>query len=198
MRFRIFHDTIRLLGQENERKFDLFQFLNLLQEESTKTRHTNMKYVFKEKLVSSDMKTCRHFVSMGTVAVVFWSSNKMAERLPEIELDEIQELKENTENKNTKNRSTKTCSWGGGTLSSRARLRKATKCSKSYPRCHFALRNNNNVLASYYKQLTSWFLRIWYKYRSLYLTISQIFTDNFEISHAVLMANYFLKPCYHI
>ena len=34
---------------------------------------------------------------MATNVVLFWFSNKMAERFPEIELKEIQELKENDE-----------------------------------------------------------------------------------------------------
>ena len=41
---------------------------------------------------------------MATFTVVFWFSNKMAEWLSEIELKEIQELKENAEKNNMKNK----------------------------------------------------------------------------------------------
>ena len=67
---------------------------------------------------------------METFAVVFWFLNKMAERFPEIELEEIQELKENAEKKNTKRKHKKyICSRGEGAFTTRARLREATKCS---------------------------------------------------------------------
>ena len=64
----------------------------------------------------------------------------MAERLPENEFDEIQELKENAEKRNTKKK-----------MFLKGRLQEATKCSKS---SHLALQKNN-FLDSYYKQITA-------------------------------------------
>ena len=69
----------------------------------------------------------------------------MAERFPDIELEETQELKENAANKNTKKKAQ------NDTLSTQTSLEEATtECSKSSPRSHLALRQNN-FLASYYK-----------------------------------------------
>ena len=53
---------------------------------------------------------------MAAVAVVFSFSNKMVEKFPEIELEEIQELKENAENKRKKNYFW----WGGAFYASKA------------------------------------------------------------------------------
>ena len=54
---------------------------------------------------------CRNIISIATFAVVFLFVClfvfNMAERFPEIELEETQELKENAANKNTKKKSTK-------------------------------------------------------------------------------------------
>ena len=72
----------------------------------------------------------------------------MAEIFPEIELEEIQELKENAEDKNTKIKSTKISSWGEGTLSTRAS--KATRSDQILaPTSRYG--RINNILASVYK-----------------------------------------------
>ena len=74
----------------------------------------------------------------------------MAEKLPEIEPEEIQELKKNAEKKKqNQKKAHKKLFFGGATLSMQVRLPlKATKCSKS---SHLTLRKIN-LLASYFKQ----------------------------------------------
>ena len=87
----------------------------------------------------------------------------MAERLSEIELEEIQELKEHAENKNTKKKAQQPV------LERKARsLRQQgdqTQLKLSL-RSHLALLKKN-FSASHYKHITTRFrLGIWYKYRS--------------------------------
>ena len=85
------------------------------------------------------------------------------QRLLEIELNEIQELKENAENKNVKRTHKKNLFLKGKAMFSM----RAPKCSKS---SLLAYSQKDNFSALYHKHLTPWILQgRWHKYHSRYI-----------------------------